>query len=130
MQNELDLNCHSNMKFGNYQKNLKTCFGYKTRQLESPSLTTSRLPCKSSPPLLFFDVHQNTKGTRIVQITHICLHNFTLNPSTCFPCEEQANESRETSPFIALDKQTKTIVYTREGLKMEFNNYNSVLRSE
>ena len=130
MQNELDLNCHSNMKFGNYQKNLKTCFGYKTRQLESPSLTTSHLPCKSSPPLLFFDVHQNTEGTRIVQITHICLHNFTLNPSTCFPCEEQANESRETSPFIALDKQTKTIVYTREGLKMEFNNYNSVLRSE
>jgi len=130
LQNELDLNCHSNMKFGNYQKNLKTCFGYKTRQLESPSLTTSRLPCKSSPPLLFFDVHQNTKGTQIVQITHICLHNFTLNPSTCFPCEEQANESRETPPYIALDKQTINNCVHSEGLKMEFDNYNSVLCSK
>ena len=65
-----------------------------------------------------------------MQITHIRLHNFTLNPSTCFPYEEQAIGSRETPPFIALNKQTITTVYTQEGLKMEFNNYNSVLRSE
>ena len=43
------------------------------------------------------------------------------NPSTCFPFEEQASVSRETSPFIAPNKRTITTVYTREGLKMEFN---------
>ena len=43
------------------------------------------------------------------------------NPSTCFPCEEQASVSRETSPYIAPNKQMITTVYTREGLKMEFD---------
>ena len=38
-----------------------------------------------------------------------------------FPCEEQASVSRETTPFIAPNKRTKTTMYTREGLKMEFD---------
>ena len=36
-------------------------------------------------------------------------------------CEEQASVSRENTPFIAPNKQTKTTMYTREGLKMEFD---------
>ena len=65
-----------------------------------------------------------------MQGTHIALHNLTLNPSTCFLCEEQASESRETPPYIALDKQTINKRVHLEGLKMEFDNYNSVLRSK
>ena len=68
---------------------------------------------------------QALKTTETPKLTNYHVHYTRVveggNPSTCFPCEEQANESRETSPFIALDKQTITIVYTREGLKMEFN---------
>ena len=80
--------------------------------------------------MLFLDVPQKTEGTGIMQSTHIGLQYFTLNPSTCFPCEEQANESRETLPYIALDKQTINNCVHSEGLKMEFDNYNSVLRSK
>ena len=77
---------------------------------------------------------QALKTTETPKLTNYHVHYTRVveggNPSTCFPCEEQANESRETPPYIALDKQTINNCVHSEGLKMEFDNYNSVLHSK